>query len=57
MRQKLIDIPVLMMGALSGNHHLFEHAGDSGAAGTFNKWLPLDGLLAEIKRMTQCSPT
>ena len=51
-----IDIPVIMMSALSGNHFLFEQAVLSGAAGVFNKWLPLDGLLAEIKRVIQCSP-
>jgi DNA-binding NtrC family response regulator len=46
-----VGVPVIVMSGLSGDHHLFQKAIGSGAAGVFTKWLPLDGLFGEVKRV------
>jgi DNA-binding response OmpR family regulator len=45
-----VRVPVIIMSGLSGKHDLFQKALDSGAAGVFTKWLPLDALLVEVRR-------
>lgn len=44
-------VPVIVMSGLSGDHPLFQKALGSGAAGVFTKWLPLDALFGEVKRV------
>lgn len=51
-----VGVPVIVMSGLSGNHHLFQKAIVSGAAGVFTKWLPLDALLSEVKRVMADDP-
>jgi hypothetical protein len=51
-----IAVPVIMMSGLSGNHELFHKALVSGTASVFTKWLPLDALFAEVKRVIADDP-
>ena len=46
-----IGVPVIVMSGLSGDHPLFQKALGSGAAGVFTKFLPLDALFGEVKRV------
>jgi DNA-binding NtrC family response regulator len=50
-----VRLPVIIMSGLSGQHDLFQKALDSGAAGVFTKWLPLDALLTEVHRVMEMS--
>lgn len=47
-----VEVPVIVMSAVSSDDPLFQEAIDSGAAGLFLKSLPLEALLKEIKRVT-----